>query len=81
MSSRFFRVPRAEIGYIRMIVESYDGLAFVRSAAAHRNEIEWLIGTGQELAAEQLIRRLAAETGMVEIPCPEDWPALCIEPS
>ena len=29
-SKRYFQMPRAEIGHLRFILESYDGLAFAR---------------------------------------------------
>ncbi len=73
MASRYFRVPLAEIGYVRMIVEGYDGVAAVRSLSAGRAEIEWLVGEGMEQEAETLARRLCTETGMREIPRPPDW--------
>ena len=30
-SKRYFQMPRAEIGHLRFILESYDGLAFART--------------------------------------------------
>ncbi len=34
---RYFQLPRAEIGQLRFILESYDGLAFARTLdSAHR---------------------------------------------
>jgi hypothetical protein len=76
MASRFFRVPLSEIGYVRMIVESYDGLAAVRSREKECGEIEWLLGEGLEAEAEALAKRLAAEVGLVPISRPTDWPDL-----
>lgn len=76
MSSRFFRIPLHEIGYVRAIVDGYDGLAVVRSLDAGRSEVEWIIGEGQEGEAEVLARRLRAEVGMCEIDRPADWRAL-----
>lgn len=73
MASRFFRLPLSEIGYVRMIVESYDGLAAVRSLGGGRGEIEWLLGEGLEQEADALAERLAKEVGMVAIPRPADW--------
>lgn len=72
MASRYFRVPLHEIGYVRMIVEGYDGLAVVRSEAG-RGEIEWLVGEGMAEEAEALSRRLCVETGMCPIERPADW--------
>ena len=76
MASRFFRLPLFEIGYVRMIVESYDGLAAVRSHGGDRGEIEWLLGEGMEAEADELAQRLSAEVGMLAIPRPADWPDL-----
>jgi len=73
MPSRYFRVPQKEIGYVRMIVEAYDGLAAVRSLHDDRGEIEWLIGEGLELEADELARRLEKEVGLIPIPRPPDW--------
>lgn len=73
MASRYFRVPLAEIGYVRMIVEAYDGVAAVRSLAHGRGEIEWLVGEGMDEEADVLSARLQRETGMVPIDQPPDW--------
>jgi hypothetical protein len=76
MPSRFFRLPVNEIGYVRMIVESYDGLATVRSHGSSRGEIEWLIGEGLEGEAAELAVRLGREVGLIPIDKPSDWPSL-----
>ena len=73
-SSRFFRVPLGEIGYVRAIVEGYDGLAIVRAPDPKRGEIEWLIGDGMQAEADALIARLAREARLIEIARPADWP-------
>ena len=64
-----------EIGYVRAIVEGYDGLAVVHAPDPRRGEIEWLIGDGLENEAEVLARRLEREAGLIEIARPADWPA------
>jgi hypothetical protein len=73
-SSRWFRVPLEQIGYVRAIVEAYDGVALVHAPDPRRGEIEWLIGEGLEDEAAALARRLAAEAGLIEIERPADWP-------
>ncbi len=75
MSSRFFRVPLAEIAYVRAIVEGYDGVALLHAPDPNRGEIEWVIGAGLEAEAEALARRLGVEAGLIEIARPADWPA------
>lgn len=73
MPSLYFRVPLHEIGYVRMIVESYDGLASVRSLSAARGEIEWIVGEGMEQEALTLAAILADEAGLLPIDRPPDW--------
>lgn len=73
-SSRYFRVPLGQIGYVRAIVEGYDGLAIVRAPDPKRGEIEWIVGDGLEDEADALIARLGREAGIIEIPRPADWP-------
>jgi hypothetical protein len=73
MPSLYFRVPLHEIGYVRMIVESYDGLASVRSLSAARGEIEWIVGEGMEQEALTLAAILADEAGLLPIERPPDW--------
>ena len=73
MPSRYFRVPLHEIGYVRMIVEGYDGLAFVRSLSGSRGEIEWIVGQGMEAEADEVAERLASEVGLIPIERPPDW--------
>ena len=73
MPSRYFRVPLHEIGYVRMIVEAYDGLAFVRSLSASRGEIEWLVGEGMEEEADAVAAKLGQEVGLLPIDRPADW--------
>ena len=71
--SLFFRLPLAEIGYVRAVVEAHDGIAYMRSAAANRGEIEWLVPEPLVEDARALAAALAAETGLQEIPRPADW--------
>jgi hypothetical protein len=73
-TSRFFRVSLPQIGYVRAIVEAYDGVAVVRAPDPRRGEIEWIIGEGLEDEADLLVRRLETEAGIIEIARPDDWP-------
>lgn len=75
MTSRYFRVPVEEIGYVRAILEAYDGLAWLRAPDPRRGEIEWLVGAGRESEAEALIARLTSEGVLIEITRPRQWPA------
>ena len=75
MSSRYFRVPLEQIGYVRAIVEGYDGVALVHAPDARRGEVEWIVGEGLEDEADALAQRLRGEADLVEIARPADWPA------
>lgn len=68
----YFRLPKSEIGFVRFIVESYEGIAQV-SSMPRRGEIEWIIPHGQFEAARALCSALAEEVGMTPIDKPADW--------
>ncbi len=76
MPSRFFRVPLEQIGYVRAVLEGYDGVALVHAPDPRRGEIEWLIGEGLEDEARVIASRLEREAGLVEIAPPADWASL-----
>ena len=68
----YFRLPKREIGFVRFIVESYEGIAQV-SSMPRRGEIEWIIPHSQVEAATALCAALGEEVGMVPIGKPNDW--------
>jgi hypothetical protein len=74
VTSRFFRVPVSQIGYVRAIVEGYDGVAQIFAPDWNRGEIEWRIPAGQEREAEAIALRLAKEADLQDIERPDDWP-------
>lgn len=63
---RRYRVPVEEVGYVRMIVEGYDGLAVVSSEAGH-GILTWDVAPGREDEADALARALADETGLQRV--------------
>ena len=75
MFSRFFRVPLEQIGYVRAILEGYDGVAQLHAPDPNRGEIELRIGQGLEEEVDAIARRLYQEAGLIEIARPEDWPS------
>jgi hypothetical protein len=58
---RRFRVAIAEVGYVRMIVEGYDGLAVVVTPDPRVGVIEWWIPPGREPEADELALALGLE--------------------
>jgi hypothetical protein len=75
VASLFFRVPLEQIGYVRAIVEGYDGVASVHAPDGNRGEVEWLVGEGMDDEAAALAHRLTKEAGLIAIARPKDWPA------
>ena len=73
MTSRFFRVPVEQIGYVRAILEGYDGVAQLVAPDPRRGEIEWRIADGQEAEADRVFQRLRREVDLQPIDPPGDW--------
>jgi hypothetical protein len=63
ITRRRFRVPLEAIGYVRMIVEGYDGLASISSEAG-RGIVSWDVAPGREAEADLLERALTKEVGL-----------------
>lgn len=68
----FFEVPRHAIGYVRFIVEAYEGLAQVRSMP-RRNLVEWIVPIGLVEQSRLLANALQNEVGLKAIDPPADW--------
>ena len=68
---RHFQIPRAEIGYLRFILESYDGLAFVRTLDNRKALVEIAFSESRLQDVEALLAALAVECSMVAVPTPE----------
>ena len=70
-SKRYFLLPRAEIGHLRFILESYDGLAFARTLDKVNGLVEIAFPASRSADAGTLLEALAAEVGLSEVPVPE----------
>jgi hypothetical protein len=75
-SKRYFQLPRAEIGYLRFILESYDGLAFARTLDSGSGLIEIACSPSRMADVDGLLRALAEEVGLREVRTPEKLPPL-----
>jgi len=73
---RYFEIPRAEIGHLRFILESYDGLAFARTLDNQLALVEVAYSPSRREDVEQLFKALAAEVGLQEVATPEHVPSL-----
>jgi len=56
-----FRVEREEIHYLRTTIESYDGMAVVRTVEPGEATIELLVAPGCEDLISELLATLRAE--------------------
>lgn len=63
-SRHFFRVERHEINYLRVTIESYDGMALVRTVDPKEATIELLVSPGCEAILFTLIDSLKREEGI-----------------
>jgi hypothetical protein len=65
---RYFRLSRSRIAYLRFILESYDGLAFVRTLDSREAVVEIGYPQLRSRDAEELLRALATEIDMAKLP-------------
>ena len=59
--SRYFRVRRQDIAYFKFIVESYEGMAVVRTKDPHEAVVELMVAPGWEEDVEQVLDGLRRE--------------------
>lgn len=59
--SKRFRLPRGEIAYLKFIIESYEGMAVVRTEDPREAVVELMVAPGWENEAERLIEALRGE--------------------
>jgi hypothetical protein len=66
---RVFQVNRHDICYLRYTIESYDGMAVVRTIDPHTAKIEVTVAPGCDALVDQLIENLrkSEEIPMVEV--------------
>ena len=63
---RHFRIAKDQIGYVKFVVEAYEGVAQVTSRPG-RAEMEWIIPPDQLKEADELAAALKEEVGLTEI--------------
>lgn len=73
---RYYQVERREIGYLRFITESYDGLLFVRTLDNRAALVEVAYPASRKTDAEALLAALVDEVGLQPMPVPEEVPEL-----
>jgi hypothetical protein len=66
---RLYRVDRWDIAYLRVIIESYDGMAVVRTVDPHEAVIELLIAPGCQHFISHLLNHLVNQEAITLVPC------------
>ena len=59
--SRYFRLRREDIAYFKFIVESYEGMAVVRTKDPHEAIVELMVAPGWEKDVELVLEGLREE--------------------
>jgi hypothetical protein len=59
--SRYYRLHRKDIAYFKFIIESYDGMAVVRTKDPHEAIVELMVAPGWEEDVEKVIEGLQRE--------------------
>lgn len=59
--SRYFRLHRKDIAYFKFIIESYDGMAVVRTKDPHEAIVELMVAPGWERDLEKVLEGLGEE--------------------
>ena len=63
---RVYRTPRQHIAYLRFVLESYDGLAFIRTLDNRLALVEIAYPPSRRLDAEALLTSLGRELSLEE---------------
>jgi hypothetical protein len=59
--SRYFRMRRKDIAYFKFIIESYEGMAVVRTQDPREAIVELMVAPGWEKDLEQVLEGLREE--------------------
>ncbi|MEZ4484032.1 MAG: DUF4911 domain-containing protein [Syntrophotaleaceae bacterium] len=71
VAEKYYSPSRRQIGYLRFILESYDGLAFVRTLDSRQALVEIAYPASRRGDAEALLVSLAAECAMTAVAAPD----------
>ena len=59
--SRYFRLHRKDIAYFKFIIESYEGMAVIRTKDPHEAIVELMVAPGWEKDLEEVLDGLRKE--------------------
>ncbi len=65
--SRYFRLHRKDIAYFKFIIESYEGMAVVRTHDPKEAVVELMVAPGWEKEIEEILEGLRGEMAIEPI--------------
>jgi hypothetical protein len=66
--SKYIRVHRKDIAYFKFILESYEGMALVRTRDPNEAVVELMVAPGWEKDVEEVLRGLSKEIDFEMLP-------------
>jgi hypothetical protein len=70
--SRYFRLHRKDIAYFKFIIESYEGMAVVRTKDPREAVVELMVAPGWERDVDEVIKGLRREIPIEFLPSYSD---------
>jgi hypothetical protein len=66
--SKYFRLRREDIAYFKFIIESYEGMAVVRTKDPYEAVVELMVAPGWEKDLEEVLEGLRKEMTIEPLP-------------
>ena len=66
--SRYYRLHRRDIAYFKFIIESYEGMAVVRTKDPYEAVVELMVAPGWEKDVDEIIEGLRREIEIEPLP-------------
>jgi hypothetical protein len=66
--SRYYRLHRRDIAYFKFIIESYEGMAVVRTKDPYEAIVELMVAPGWEKDVDEVIEGLSGEMQIESLP-------------
>jgi hypothetical protein len=66
--SKYFRIRRKDIAYFKFIIESYEGIAVVRTKDPHEAIVELMVAPGWEKDVDEVLEGLQEEIPIEALP-------------
>jgi hypothetical protein len=66
--SKYFRLHRRDIAYLKFIIECYEGMAVVRTKDSHEAVVELMVAPGWERDLEEVLEGLRKEIRIEPLP-------------